>query len=331
MNYDIVHLFNHIQGSRYHMMMNQGLIQEPRVERLTTLQSAISLGQTVHIAHDRETVMDRLKGADLIFMPSKSKFHDPQVNGILEAGRLWKRVVMYDFDDWPMVDAPDVRQVLLYVKRTPGTHGLTPEGTLQLSYAMLDEYTLADASQERDIDVLCLFHTDLLKGNNPNEDSRRNMLRQILAWHESGGDDLNIQVGMQTTRAGRRVIFDPPEDNPFLEYLNLLARSKIVVTPVPDHGGGDNRLWEAFGSGALVMSNLVKRESHLGFKPGQHYFDIDPLNPHELKRVPEIIKHLLITEEDWAAVVSAGQQFATINHRAVNRVAKILDTVERIT
>ncbi len=323
----VVHLFEHERGSRYHMMINQGLLQDDRVTELTVNEDVISLGHVVQPAAATHVVQEQLRQAGLIIMPSVSHFKKPYwLHRIAELG-LWNRTVIYEFGDWPKVDDLDVRRAMLYVKRTRQSGGQEYQRLLYVGYGLLDEYII-NTSPKRDIDVLCLFHEALLGTRNPNEDSRRAMLRDVMDWRETD-PELHIIAGEQTTRDGRRSVFEAGLDTPFGDYLRLLKRSKIVITPVPDHGGGDNRLWEAFASGALVMSNIDLLEPWQGFQAGQHYMEIHPLESNYMSVYRDTIINLLANNDVRQQIAAAGCEYALNHHRAVNRVGTILDEAER--
>ena len=323
----VIHLFEHERGSRYHMMINQGLLQDERITKLTVNEDVISLGQVVQPAATTQVVQEQLRQADLIMMPSASHFKLPHWRNLITEFELWNRTVIYDFADWPEVDDYYMRRVMLYVKRTRKLGGQEDQRLLYVGYGLLDEYIINN-SDERDIDVLCLFHKALLGTRNPNEDSRRAMLRDVMEWKETN-PELHIIAGEQTTRDGRRSVFEAGLDTPFGDYLRLLKRSKVVITPVPDHGGGDNRLWEAFASGALVVSNIGVLEPWQGFHAGKHYMEIRPLDDNYMSRYRGTIINLLANNDVRHQIAAAGREYALNHHRAVNRVGVILDEVER--
>jgi len=155
------------------------------------------------------------------------------------------------------------------------------------------------------------------------------MLKRLLKWRGNGYflPGTNIIAGNQTTRTGRRAIFDDLPGNPFWDYLHLLKFAKIVITPVPDHGGGDNRLWEAFAAGALVVSNLQAAEPHLGFVPDEHYIDVDPLNPDSLAALLPRLHELLAGDERRKGIAQAGRQLALAKHSPADRINGILSAV----
>jgi len=119
------------------------------------------------------------------------------------------------------------------------------------------------------------------------------------------------------------------------EYLRTLARSKIVVTCQPDRWEGDWRTWEAFASGACVISDRVWLESHGPepdywlMTPGKGVYHHDHM-VGDFRYIPigELIERLLKGNEyqlrSHRCIGIKGQDHTENSHRPSNRIDEIL-------
>lgn len=316
-----VHLFNPELGSRYPQMISQGLINHPDVG-VSFNQPVISLGQEIRPAKFPELLRAEMTWADLIFRPSRSHFHMPEWDDFLNRANLWGKVIYYDFRDDEQIDTEYLCKCRLYVKRTWPDGGAVRQGKmLHVPYGILDEYLFYQhLSLTRDIDFVYLFTP------NPDNPAERSRYRVYQALERAGdkGDLKGFIYGLgQKTREGRRAIFEPMDDNPFLDYLMLLKRAKVVITIMPDHNGGDSRIWEAFASGAAVLTNFLNPVR--GFRNQTDYFGFNPNDDNGIEVMFKLLFDLIKNDSVRKMVGELGQKMALDSHMAVNRIGSILD------
>lgn len=324
---NIAHLFDHNKGSRFHLMINRGLLlmancgplgYYPDV-KLYTSDNVQSLGKIIHFRiGDIKVAMAQ---ADLIFRAGDEHFNDPELDLFMSQKGLWDKTIYYDFSDNELIDEKRLEQCKLYVKRNliKERH---QDKILPLHYCLMPEY-IQDVKMPRIIDTVYMI---LHKPNGINEDMRNKVYKKLTTAKWGKIDNKFIGYSMlRPDQNGRRAIFDNPNDNLFIKYINFLNACKVIWTCGPDHAGGDNRLWEAFGSGALVVTD--DRAKKYGFIDGYHclMYNLDTID-----EVIEKVKEMLVNQswENISKMGIAGRDFALRNHQPINRVQKILEYVK---
>lgn len=99
----------------------------------------------------------------------------------------------------------------------------------------------------RDIDISCFFGlSNNLEGNHI-----RSSVTKHLFEFNLNNKSVNCQIGVvgENGHFGR--------ENPQVEYVKTLLRSKICVTANPDRWEGDWRFWEAYMTGAFVLVDVM--------------------------------------------------------------------------
>jgi hypothetical protein len=190
--------------------------------------------------------------------------------------------------------------------------------------------------KDRDIDVSCFFppkdvDLDLYmqrevveRGWNFRTSLGRNLgfagmrvlvattLQQSRDWMHVG---LNMHVGK--TGEGQRAGRTSPEK----QYVNLMARSKIIVSATPDGWEGDYRLMEALSSGAMVLHNRMIQPP-VGLVDGVHWVIYDD-HMDMLDKV-----HFYSHNQSLARQIgNTGKKFVMQNHMPHHRVESWLRTV----
>lgn len=331
----VVHIFDPAKG-RYPLMINHGLIGHNEIghKNLVTNADVISMGITIHKGQPEPRALRiALEAADLIFRPSDEHFPEDQLRWFRGAYRdNWAKTILYDFSDSPAIDESARKKCKLYLKRTcPQNIGLARK-VYPVPYCVLPEYlrlgpprlamTDFEERQHRVYDILYLFHVDILKGRNPNEANRRAVFRALK--------DAPFVTTGQTTRTGRRDIFLPEENNPFMEYLAMLRMAKGIVHIMPEHGGGDHRIWEALSSGTLVFCERAVSNWDDKLIPGQHYIDISPDSK------PDVLKERIgayLAESMRGVRYQIGQNARDrmkSNHMPVSRIEGVLNVLRFI-
>lgn len=325
----IVSLFDTTKGSRYHQMINQGLIHHPNVTPFFQ-EPVTSFDQVIAPAVDGQSdLVHQMTMADLILFPGVQHYRFPQaLLGAIERYRLWNKTVIYDFSDGEYIVDTYVKYCHMYIKRTCEA-ALEPKDVpggkiLHLPYGPLYEYVEpVDYQADRDIDIAFLMTPD---PSSPTQASRQltyNALTDLARTAEFSG--FNIVIG-QEAHDGRRAIIDHPDspDNAFRRYMDKLHRAKIIVTVQPDHLGGDSRLWEALLSGAVVVSNDLTGQK-LGLVDGNHYMSF---NPHgdirEFKRLLLALLHDDEAAKTRQLIARNGREYVLSHHMPTDRVETIL-------
>lgn len=311
----VVHLFDHNKGSRYHLMINHGLIDHKNI-KLWVNQDVISLGETIYF--QSKNLQEALLDADLIFRAGDEHFTPS--SDFYDRNDLWSKTVYYDFSDSGLINEQRLDQCKLYAKRVWNREKNEISKILPLDYCLMPEYVSSDSPKARFYDIVYMFSP---KPRGIGE-SKRYRVYQVLAKASFDSSIIGLTTLSQKDN-GRRTIFDSfASDNPFFRYMDILEKSKAVWTCAPDHAGGDSRLWEAFGSGALVVTDdSVKK---YGFIDGYHCL------MYNLDNIDEIIKQVkqLLVTNDWNQIAKIGQvgrNFALSHHRPIHRIQKVLDAI----
>lgn len=99
----------------------------------------------------------------------------------------------------------------------------------------------------RDIDISCFFGLS----NNSEGNYTRSSVSQHLFEFNKHNKSVYCHVGLvgENGHLGR--------ENPQVEYVKMLLRSKICVTANPDRWEGDWRFWEAYMTGAFVLIDVM--------------------------------------------------------------------------
>ncbi len=317
----IVHLFNFHKGSRYHAMISQGLYLHPDVE-VSYAMPFVSLGEIFQPA-DKD-LSDSMKNADYIFRGDDEHFGLPDIDRFLDNNNLWPKVVYYDFKDSWAIDNHRLEQCVAYIKRSwsMGYDRVPipepPLPILPMDFGLLNEFFVRPMPEIRDIDICYMFLPDKRIGKR-----RYNVFVEL---DKQRNEFSNPLIGTPTTMAnvGRRAIFDKPDNNPFLDYLDVLKRSKIIFTAYPDNWDGDSRTWEAFSSGALVFKDISTIPSHKPFLTGIHCFDYDARKPESIREAIAKAKYFLKNNKERKKIAENGFTFALSNHRPEQRINQIL-------
>lgn len=306
----VVHLFNHEVDSRSLLMVAQGLMQHPDIFKVSFNQPVVSFGKVIAEASDN--IQKDMHEADLIFRPNDAHFNLPEIDRQLNG--LLSKVIYYDIKDDTAIDQHRLGHCKLYLKRSWKKYHT---GTMPFPYAILDEYTRGE-DQDRDIDVVYLFNPkDTL-----NEHKRYVVYEEL---QRAGFENSIIGTVTHGRQNGRRMIFDKPAANPFIKYLDILKRAKIVVTCGPDHPGGDSRLWEALASGALVVTDRPDNVLEDKLEDMKHCLVYDGSDRTSIQKAIARMKILLEYDNHREPMAYRGHIFAMAHHRAENRIDRVLN------
>jgi hypothetical protein len=268
----------------------------------------VSLGREVLRPADPQQARD----CDLVFCGVAR--HRPLIRHF----RKLKDTIFYEYRDRCTPDPAFLggrgyfkRSVTCGPDRKPAGGDSTP-----INYSALDEYYLAEG-HERTYDIGCFFDP-----GNPKLGLRRgNVLRALQRL-----DPPNSLVGVSTghSNSARLAICDPPLRNPFVDFIRLQHRTKVIFTAQPWLVDGDNRTWEAMASGALVFLDRCSIPTPDWPVDGQHCCHYDAADPASVDAAIGRALYYLKNDAGRERVAAAGYRFVRERHRAVNRVRYML-------
>jgi len=259
--------------------------------------------------------VDRHEDADWVFMHHMAYCLGATYDGPLE------KLVVIDFRDRPNINVMPKGAWAYFVRawhghkrneagffekapRTPPW----PDNFFPLTMCAMDDFWLDDPPSERDIDVTCCLRNGM--------HNRRAVREELEAYFAD--KDYVTHFG-PIDNGGRNVASE--------EYLRTLARSKIVVTCQPDRWEGDWRTWEAFASGACVISDTIFTELDASNPPYYrmiHGRGVDEGNGHSFMQLGPMIESLLSVEEWRVPMGNQARDITKLWHRAANRIDEIL-------
>lgn len=189
-------------------------------------------------------------------------------------------------------------------------------------------------NNKRDIDVSCFFegdndkditqlHTHMFAFKDENCHLARGHAPKAIKMLT----DINCHVGKTSKicqgdgRQGKGL--DKPGSMQY-NYVNLMSKSKIIVTACPPNYEGDYRLMEAMTSGAMVMHNKMLQPPH-GLVDGVHWVVYD--NPVELmEKITFYNRYPKLAQK----IAKTGKEFVLKEHRPHHRVEQWLRQIKLI-
>ncbi len=125
----------------------------------------------------------------------------------------------------------------------------------------------------KDIEISCTLRTSG-KGDTPN---RKRIFEHMKKYTEYGLIGALDEKKLGKLAWKNRTSSNLPAN--VVEYLKILARSKVIVTCGPSSWEGDSRLWEALASGACVISDEICAKFPRKPEHGKHilYYDVQDL------------------------------------------------------
>lgn len=314
----IVHLADNAPRSSF--IINQGLSQLNYDYK--TNKDYISLGK---VLKEKSINLDKeLIDCDLIFAGDDS--HDTIIKlyyNLLTEKKLWNKVIWYDFRDKQDIRTDIVDKIKIYFKRSIS---YKDRNKIELSfkifpidYCILDEFIIPNT--KRDINVSYLF--------SENCDNRRKKVLNKLKKYNFENSLIGYITGDKTK--ARKAISDPIENNCFIDYLNLLSRSKIVFTTYPCNHDGDSRTWEAFASGALVFKDISNINIPNNFIKDLHYFEFNALEDNSIDLACNKAMELLKQEDIINSISKKSLEYAIKFHKASNRVNYMIEKFNQIS
>jgi len=135
------------------------------------------------------------------------------------------------------------------------------------------------------------------------------ILKMAQEWY---GCNYKMHIGKTHSNCveGRQT----PQD----KYVETMARSKIIVSAMPDGWEGDFRLMEAISSGALLLHNRMQHPP-IGLVDKKHWVLYDD---HE--DMLDKVYYYLKNPNEAAKIANRGKDYVMNNHRPVHRVEQWL-------
>ena len=285
----------------------------------------VSLGKVIY--HKTPNLMEKLRHADYIIRPDDAHYDLEEINEFCDEHELWPKVIYYDKKDSPQLDVHRLRACGAYIKRSwPNWFDRSPRKrpefpVLPMDYGLINEYFHTPIPAVKDIDVVCPFLPDQKIGK------RRFAIVSALVKARHRFKISVIGQNPIRGRIGRRAIFDPPENNPFLEYLSLIKHAKIIFTAYPEPQNGDSRTWEAFSSGALVFKEQSYIPSPYPFQHCKHCIIYDSLSEASIQEAIDLAVYYLKHDSERRRIAREGYDYARQYHMPRNRIDYILSWV----
>ncbi|MEW6441349.1 MAG: glycosyltransferase [bacterium] len=319
------------KGSRFPLMVAEGLVDHPGV--LPFFNKPVqSLGRRIAAATAFEPLCSRMLGCDLIFLPDPEHFGLTEYLDFIESRDLFGKVVVYDFKDSPHLDRVLLERCKAYFKRSfltgPERRPLPAASrpVRPFNYGVLNAYVevARPLDGDRPIDLGYYFDPAVVAA-----DRRRGKVLGGLAGADWSG--LEVRIGQVTADGarGRQGVMAAPAGNPWVAFMRLLSRTKIVFNAFPEGWDGDSRTWEAMSSGALCFLDVSGIPTPRYFEDGVHCFFYDAADERSIRDAVRKAREMLAPSrrEERERIAARGVRHALSFHRSVHRVDQVLQAV----
>lgn len=280
--------------TREHLLIKQGLSNNPRVELVATAKESDFVFQFYYVGRHKDFYKETFPAKKTVVID----YHDnPGFRNLIDCCAYFKR-------SW----VRSVREKNF----TERKHIWHPENFHPLSLAIMDEFII-DGDIKRDVALSCTLR---IKERRPNIDRLR-----VLKLLESMKIKSKKVIGQ--LNKGNMLRFNALD---MREYFKLLRRSKIVVTCNPTRWEGDHRTWEAFANGALVFVDRMLTPLRHPLIDGKHciFYDLSNKGFEKLReKIFFFLANPLLADE----IAEEGHKFAMRYHRSSNRIDEILDVI----
>ena len=281
------------KGNRESFLINQGLVNNPRVE-----------------------LVDNEKESDFVF-----QFYYIEKHKIFYEGQAFppEKTVLIDYHDNPRWFFSG--EFLAYFKRSwveRVQHGdydtkkptkKLADNCHPLTLAIIDEFII-DEELERDVVLSCTLR------------ERRHLnRRKVLDFIQKMDIQGNRQIGQ--FNGG---IMGRWNGSEMRDYFRHLKKSRIVVTCNPSKWEGDHRTWEAFANGALVFVDKMYTPMIHPLVDGKHCVIYD-LSDQGLEELQKRILYFLQEPDHADEIAKAGHEFTMKYHRTTNRIDETLEVI----
>lgn len=300
-------VFHIMNEARCSFIINQGLAQLGA--DFYTDHDFVSLGKVIKRASPISSMTD----CDLI-LTGHAGFQE-----LYDRHNLWDRVFFYEFRDSCAVQE-SMLKANRYFKRSvscgPDRTPIKNKNIIPINHCALEEYYREPV--EKDINIGCFFD----ENNHRLGTRRKNLLATLKAQNPPGS-----LIGVSTAHANpaRLAIMKDTAHNPFVDYIEMLHRCKIVFNAQPTPVDGDLRTWEAMCSRALVFRDISYIPTPNALINGVHCIDYDASDLSSIERATKQANYYLDHPDERNKIAMAGFDFVHQHHRALNRVAYMLN------
>jgi hypothetical protein len=267
-----------------------------------------------------------IEDCDYVFLDFR---HHKEISNLID---YLDKTVMIDFRDNPN----DVfkEKFMLYFKRSVvNKRSLTfinyNKKIIPISYSLKSYFFTDDKivnlsfDDKREIDVAVLFSPYDKKQLPENDEHnivepqayRRNLARFIDDNFDKKKYKIHVgRIGNWKRGKGHDTVVD--------DYVNVLLKSKIVITSDPDRWEGDYRFFEALGCGPLVFTNKMITPVVNPFVDGTHLIYYDRLNLNN--NLKSKIVYYLENDDERKMIAKCGYEHAMKYHKCTDRIDEVL-------
>lgn len=316
-------------------MFQDALHSHPTVEHVDFETTFTRFGKTVVPMCGEKYLLENIKQYDIIFLQSGQII--PETEKLFDDLGLWGHTVVCDFYDDQRFETKWLNRCLLYFKRSWQNDYIPREfnNILPLPPCVFDFYPNIvpfGTYGIRDFSVTCT----LMQGNRG-----RGWPRDIVSkavkdadWTLYNGElapltliyGSGLNISNPATLYRTELTYLYPSLNWWNIYMHVLKRTKILFNATHSEFGdiGENRTWEALGSGVVLFTNKIEAEGQQPYIDGVHYIKID------LDNIPKAInraKELLMNEAELKKIAEAGFEFSMEYHSGKARINYVMEEI----
>jgi len=328
-------------------MFQDSLPDHPLVESVDWEWTSRRWGFDARKAVGKSHVVSKLLEYDIIFQ-NPYELNDKDNPGLVEffdANDIWKKVILYDVADEPGFHFERWRQkCLLYLKRAwdpiqldaldigkypVDGQAVSRANLIPIDFPMFKEYVDVipmNFYHKRDLAVTCTLP------QTPLHNARGIVAHAVKNTHFEPVDGWISQVTLfyssgwvlSSAATSYREILNPipPQINWWYVYMHMLRRTQVLFGAGNHTAYGDHRTWEAFASGALVVTDRIPVDNPHNPEPGVHYIKF------ELDNIPKtmaIVNELLKDKTERERIAKAGFDHAVAYHSSDARIAYVME------
>lgn len=318
-------------------MFQDALPSHPNVESIDFETTFPRFGKVVMPMVGKTYLLENIKKYDLIFLQIGQI--TPEMEKLFDDLGLWKHTVVCDFYDEQRFETKWLSKCLLYLKRSWQKECI-PQGFnnfIPLPPSIMNFYpdiVPSDLYGIRDLSVTCT----LPQGTHGRDCPRDFLARAVkdADWLLPSGElaQLTLFFGSGKIISSAATLYRvelaplPPRVNWWYIYMHMLKRTKILFTAIHSETGdiGENRTWEALGSGVVLFTNKIEAEGQQPYIDGVHYIKIDMDDiPKSINRA----KELLADELELKKIAEAGFEFSMKYHSSTARINYVMEEITK--
>jgi len=336
-------------------MFQDALPKHPQVEFVDFEWVSSRWGKHWMDNKSQQYMIDNIDQYDLIFQNPHSMYEHitPGLEGTLDAKNLWKKVVLYDpVDDSSFHHEHLRKKCLLYAKRawedaqfvslalgkfSKDGIPVPIDNLIPMDFPLFQEYldvVPMDFYKPRDMHVTCTLNQ--IAGTTPRGRVAKafeltdfsDIFSSVMPVHKTFVYTSNWHLSSAATAYRDEITPPMPRINWWYVYMHLLRRTQILFGAGNHSAVGDHRTWEAFGSGALVVTDRIPVQNPNNPEPGKHYIEFDLDN---IPRTMATVKELLRDDTERKRMAQAGLDHAIKYHSSDARIAYVMsEAIKRL-